>query len=70
MNYPSGIELLVCKDIADRQRTGIAKYGVTLSDNPLSLRQWLQHAYEEHLDAACYLRRAIEEMDKQADDMK
>jgi 23S rRNA A2030 N6-methylase RlmJ len=60
---PSGIEAEVCRDIAERQRMGIAKYGMTVANNPLSLKQWLQHAYEEHLDAAVYLRRAIAEID-------
>lgn len=56
---PSGIELLVCEDIAARQRLGIAKYGRTVADNPLAHREWLQHAYEECLDQAVYLRRAM-----------
>ena len=42
-----GIEASVCIEIARRQEMGIAKYGTTVADNPLSLRQWLQHAYEE-----------------------
>jgi hypothetical protein len=29
------------------------------------LKQWLQHAYEETLDKAVYLRRAIEEIERQ-----
>lgn len=60
----TGTEARVCLDIARRQKEGVAKYGVTVEANPLSLRQWLQHAYEETLDKAIYLRRAIEEMDK------
>jgi hypothetical protein len=61
---PSGIEKGVCEDIARRQALGIAKYGQTVADNPLSLKQWLQHAYEETLDKAVYLKRAIAELDK------
>ena len=57
----TGIEALVCADIERRQRLGIAKYGTTLADNPLSHREWLIHAYQEALDMALYLRRAIEE---------
>lgn len=60
---PSGIEAIVCADITRRQAHGIAKYGKTVADNPLSLRQWLNHAYEETLDKAVYLRRAIAEID-------
>ncbi len=58
---PTGIEAIVCSDIAERQRLGVAKYGTTVKDNPLSLKEWLQHAYEECLDQAVYLRRAIDE---------
>lgn len=59
----SGIEALVCADIEARQKLGVAKYGTTVSENPLPLREWLQHAYEESLDLPIYLRRAIEEID-------
>lgn len=63
-NKPSGTELAVCEDIARRQAFGIAKYGMTVANNPIALRAWLQHAYEEILDQAVYLKRAMEEMDK------
>ena len=63
---PTGIEALVCEEIALRQQKGINKYGTTVADNNLSLREWLQHALEESLDQAIYLRRAIAEIDKQS----
>ena len=53
----------ICKDIASRQQVGIKKYGTTVRANNLSLRQWLQHSYEEKLDDIVYMRRAIEEID-------
>ena len=59
----TGTEQRVCDDVASRQRLGIAKYGTTVEANPLSLREWLQHSYEECLDQAVYLRRAIQELD-------
>ncbi|HQQ68776.1 MAG TPA: hypothetical protein PLL92_00465 [Alicycliphilus sp.] len=62
---PEGIEAEVCADIARRQQMGINKYGTTVADNPLSLRQWLTHQYEELLDAAIYCKRAIAEIDAQ-----
>lgn len=62
----TGTELHVCQDIAARQQKGIAKYGTTVESNGLPLRAWLDHAYEEALDSAVYLRRAMEDMDKQA----
>ena len=67
---PTGTEAKVCADIAKRQRLGISKYGTTVADNPLTHRQWLQHAYEEALDMAVYLCRAIDEIDKKQDDFK
>lgn len=60
----TGTESDVCADIAERQRIGIAKYGTTVRENPLTLKEWLQHAYEETLDQAVYLKRAIEELDR------
>ena len=57
-------ETEVCADIMRRQELGIAKYGTTVAQNPLDLRQWLQHAYEEKLDDAVYMKRAIQELDK------
>jgi hypothetical protein len=62
----SGIEALVCADIAARQALGIKKYGQTVADNPLPLRAWLQHGYEESLDLAVYLRRSMAELDGHA----
>jgi hypothetical protein len=59
---PTGVELAVCKDIAARQQMGIKKYGVPLSDSKLTHRQLLQHAYEETLDRAMYLKAAIEQL--------
>jgi len=60
---PTGIEALVCEDIAKRQALGIHKYGQTVADNRLELRAWLKHAYEEALDLSIYLRRAMAEID-------
>ena len=57
-------ETEVCADIKRRQELGIAKYGTTVAGNPLELRQWLQHAYEEKLDDAVYMKRAIQQLDK------
>tara|TARA_R110002020_G_scaffold448924_1_gene661873 strand:+ start:745 stop:942 length:198 start_codon:yes stop_codon:yes gene_type:complete len=53
----------VRKDLLDRSELGIKKYGVTLDRNDLDLKDWLQHAYEECLDQANYLKRAIKEIE-------
>jgi len=51
--------------LLQRSVVGLQKYGVTVNDNPLSRRQWLQHALEEALDLANYLQKLIQEEDKQ-----
>ena len=53
----------VRKDLLDRSNVGINKYGTTLDGNSGNLRYWLNHAYEECLDQANYLKRAIMELD-------
>jgi len=52
-------------DLLQRSQVGINKYGVTLDRKDLSLKDWLQHAYEETLDQANYLKRAIMELEQQ-----
>lgn len=46
-------------DLLQRSQFGLQKYGVSLDRADLKLRDWLQHAYEECLDQANYLKRAI-----------
>lgn len=58
-----GTEQKVISLIEQRQKLGIAKYGTTVADNPLSLKEWLQHQLEELLDAAIYVQRAIDELE-------
>lgn len=53
----------VRSDLLQRSQVGIAKYGLTLARTDLNLRDWLQHAYEETLDQANYLKRSIMEID-------
>ena len=63
---PEGTEAEVCADIARRQAFGKNKYGMIVAENPSSLRaRLLHHAYEETLDKAVYLKRAIAEIDAQ-----
>lgn len=53
-------------DLLRRSQFGIKKYGVTLDRKDLNLRDWLNHAYEEALDHANYLKRAMMEIDNAA----
>lgn len=64
MTKPTGIEAQVCRDIAKRQAKGRKKYGMTVAQNPLPLKAWLNHAYEECLDQAIYLKRAMKELEQ------
>lgn len=57
-------------DIIRRQQLGLAKYGVSVESNPLAFKEWLNHAYEETLDLAIYLKRSIEQLEKSQDDLK
>jgi len=50
-------------DLLQRSEFGIKKYGTTLDENGADLRGWLQHAYEECLDMANYLKCAIMKID-------
>lgn len=52
----------VRKDLRERSEIGIAKYNTTLDRTDIDLKGWLQHAYEETLDKALYLKRAIREI--------
>jgi len=65
-NHPPRVDTIVeavRADLLQRSRLGIAKYGTTLNENHGDLRAWLQHAYEECLDQANYLKCAIQTID-------
>lgn len=63
------VVMAVMSDLNRRSEVGIKKYNTTLERTDLELRDWLQHAYEECLDQANYLKRAIMELEgKIADD--
>lgn len=59
---PDRVVEAVRRDLLDRSRVGMEKYGRGLTRTDLSLADWLQHAYEEALDLANYLKRAIMEV--------
>ncbi len=61
----TGIEKLIAEDLEARQRKGVEKYGTSVEHNPGPLAYWLRHAYEEALDLAVYLRRAISEVEEE-----
>ncbi len=51
-------------DLLARSTVGIAKYGVTLARTDLTEIQWLQHLYEELLDAALYAKRRMQDLNE------
>lgn len=55
----------VRKDLRERSEIGIEKYNTTLDRTDIDLKGWLQHAYEETLDKALYLKRAIRELNEE-----
>lgn len=55
---PSAHDLVIA-DVEQRKQFGLAKYGTPLQ--PGNTRKSIQDAYEEILDAACYLRTKLEE---------
>jgi hypothetical protein len=58
-NSNPSIHDLVVKDIEDRKRFGLEKYGTLLQAG--NGRKGLVDAYAEILDLACYIRQCIEE---------
>lgn len=54
------IEQSVCDKIQERRKLGMAKYGVGMERDDLSVLQWLRHAQEECMDQALYLEKLIQ----------
>jgi hypothetical protein len=49
----------VINDINSRELKGLETYGTTMDRNDLTQDQWLNHAYEEALDFAIYLKKLL-----------
>ena len=50
----------VIDDLDKREALGRKKYRTDVDRTDFTHEQWLQHAYEEALDMALYLKRAME----------
>jgi hypothetical protein len=61
MKPPSTILQVVIAELKVREERGLHKYGTTMDRKDLTEKEWLQHAYEEALDLAMYLRKLIKE---------
>jgi hypothetical protein len=58
-NCQSDIYKEVITDLISREKMGRMKYGTTVDNANLSEKEWMQHAYEEALDFAIYLKRMM-----------
>ena len=59
MKEPRKLLQSVIMDLKIREERGLATYGTTMDRKDLSKQEWLQHAYEEALDLAQYLKKEI-----------
>jgi hypothetical protein len=50
----------VINDLKQREEKGLKEYGTTVDRSDLSQNEWLQHAYEEALDLAIYLKKLMQ----------
>ena len=50
------------KDLSQRAEVGLKKYNTTMDREDLIASDWVQHAYEEALDMAIYLKRLKKDM--------
>lgn len=48
------------EDLIASDKKGYEEYGVTVDRKDYTQKDWLRHAYEEVLDTAKYLKRAID----------
>lgn len=44
-------------DLVEREKKGLKTYGVTMDRTDLTDKEWLNHLYEELLDAVLYLKK-------------
>ena len=59
----------IIDDLLFREEKGRAEYGTTMDRTDLSEDQWLQHAYEEALDLAIYLKKIIKTRSENKDNL-
>lgn len=59
MKTPSNLLQSVIMDLRVREERGLNTYGTTMDRTDLTQKEWLQHAYEEALDLALYLKKLM-----------
>lgn len=64
MELPDKNVTAVIKQLEQRMNIGYNKYGVTTEREDVDLLGWLQHLQEELMDAAVYVERLKNEVQK------
>jgi hypothetical protein len=59
----------IIDDLLFREEKGRAEYGTTMDRKDLREDEWLQHAYEEALDLAIYLKKIIKTRSENKDNL-
>jgi len=59
IKYSSKVLNDVVMDMIMREKKGYSEYKQTMDRNDLSHKEWIQHAYEEALDLALYLKKIM-----------
>jgi hypothetical protein len=59
----------IIDDLLFREEKGRAEYGTTMDRTDLREDEWLQHAYEEALDLAIYLKKIIKTRSENKDNL-
>lgn len=54
----------VINDLQQRELKGVETYNTTMDRTDLTQQEWLQHLYEELLDASLYTKKLIKTFDK------
>jgi hypothetical protein len=65
----SKLLLDIIDDLLFREEKGRAEYGTTMDRTDLREDEWLQHAYEEALDLAIYLKKIIKTRSENKDNL-
>lgn len=64
IKYSSKVLNDVVMDMIMREKRGYIEYKQTMDRTDLTQREWLQHAYEEVLDLALYLKKVLGDYEK------
>jgi hypothetical protein len=69
IKYSSKVLNDVVMDMIMREKRGFIEYKQTMDREDLTQREWLQHAYEETLDLALYLKKILNGQGQKSEEM-